>query len=77
MKKLLLEFIKVTLLFFCVAVGVIIFKAEPVEAKARKILDSNGYLYEGLNKKERNEYMQYLRTLNKSNNQNLIYKKEI
>jgi hypothetical protein len=77
MKKLLLEFIKVMLLFFCVTVGVIIFKAEPVEAKARRILDSKGYLYEGLNKKERNEYMQYLRTLNESNNQNLIYKKEI
>ena len=77
MKKLLLELIKVMLLFFCITIGVIIFKAEPAEAKARKILDSNSYLYEGLNKKERNEYMQYLRTLNKSNNKNPIYKKQI
>ena len=41
MKKLLLEFTKVTLLFFCVTVGVIIFKTEPVEAKARKIQENN------------------------------------
>ena len=77
MKKLLLEFIKVMLLFFCVTVGVIIFKAEPVEAKARRILDSKGYLYEGLNKKERNEYMQYLRTLNDFSYEDPVYKKQI
>jgi hypothetical protein len=77
MKKLLLELIKVTLLFFCITIGVIIFKAEPAEAKGRKILGSNSYLYEQLNKKERDEYMQYLRILNKYNNENPIYKKQM
>ena len=64
MKKLLLEFTKVTLLFFCVTVGVIIFKTEPVEAKE-------------LSRKERDEYMKYLRTLNNFNHEDPIYKEQI
>ena len=77
MKKLLLELIKITLLFSSVTVGVFFLKADPVEVKARKILDSNGYLYKELNKKERDEYMQYLRTLNKSSGESLVYKKQV
>ena len=77
MKKLLLEFIKVTLLFFCVAVGVIIFKTEPVEAKARKIQDRKGNLAKELSRKERDEYMKYLRTLNNFNHEDPIYKEQI
>ena len=76
MKKLLLEFIKVTLLFFCVTVGVIIFKAEPVEAKARKIQDKKGNLAKELSREERDEYMQYLRTLNNFSYEDPIYKKQ-
>ena len=77
MKKLLLEFIKVTLLFFCVTVGVIIFKPEPVEAKARKIQDRKGNLAKELSRKERDEYMKYLRTLNNFNHEDPIYKEQI
>ena len=76
MKKLLLEFIKVTLLFFCVTVGVIIFKTEPVEAKARKIQDRKGNLAKELSREERDEYMQYLRTLNNFSYEDPIYKKQ-
>ena len=77
MKKLLLEFTKVTLLFFCVTVGVIIFKTEPVEAKARKIQDRKGNLAKELSRKERDEYMKYLRTLNNFNHEDQIYKEKI
>ena len=78
MKKLLLEFIKVMLLFFCVTVGVIIFKAdEPVEAKARKIQDRKGNLAKELSREERDEYMQYLRTLNDFSYEDPVYKKQI
>ena len=76
MKKLSLEFIKVTLLFFCVTVGVIIFKTEPVEAKARKIQDRKGNLAKELSREERDEYMQYLRTLNNFSYEDPIYKKQ-
>ena len=76
MKKLLLEFIKVMLLFFCVTVGVIIFKTEPVEAKARKIQDRKGNLAKELSREERDEYMQYLRTLNNFSYEDPIYKKQ-
>ena len=76
MKKLLLEFTKVTLLFFCVTVGVIIFKTEPVEAKARKIQDRKGNLAKELSRKERDEYMKYLRTLNNFSYEDPIYKKQ-
>ena len=77
MKKLLLEFITVMLLFFCVTVGVIIFKAEPVEAKARKIQDRKGNLAQELSREERDEYMQYLRTLNNFSYEDPIYKEQI
>ena len=77
MKKLLLEFTKVTLLFFCVTVGVIIFKTEPVEAKARKIQDRKGNLAKELSREERDKYMQYLRTLNNFSYEDPIYKKQI
>ena len=77
MKKLLLEFIKVTLLFFCVTVGVIFFKTEPVEAKARKIQDRKGNLAKELSREERDEYMEYLRTLNDFNHEHPIYKEQI
>ena len=77
MKKLSLEFIKVTLLFFCVTVGVIIFKTEPVEAKARKIQDRKGNLAKELSREERDEYVQYLRTLNNFSYEDPIYKKQI
>ena len=77
MKKLLLEFIKVMLLFFCVTVGVIIFKAEPVAAKARKIQDRKGNLAKELSREERDEYMEYLRTLNDFNHEHPIYKEQI
>ena len=77
MKKLFLEFIKVTLLFFFVTVGVIIFEAEPVEAKARKIQDRKGNLAKELSRKERDEYMKYLRTLNNFNHEDPIYKEQI
>ena len=76
MKKLSLEFIKVTLLFFCVTVGVIIFKTEPVEAKARKIQDRKGNLAKELSREERDEFMQYLRTLNNFSYEDPIYKKQ-
>ena len=77
MKKLLLELIKVTLLFFCVTFGVIIFKAEPVEAKARKIQDRKGNLAKELSREERDEYMEYLRTLNDFSHEHPIYKEQI
>ena len=70
--KFLKEVLKSLLLIVFVLVGVILFKEEPIEVKARKALDSNEYLYKGLTKEELDKYMKYLRTLNSSN-----YKKAI
>ena len=77
MKKALLEITKGTSLILFIIIGVIIFKAEPVEAKARKIQDRKGNLAKELSREERDEYMQYLRTLNNFSYEDPIYKKQI
>ena len=77
MKKALLEIIKGTSLILFIIIGVIIFNAEPVEAKARKIQDRKGNLAKELSREERDEYMQYLRTLNNFSYEDPIYKKQI
>ena len=48
-----------------------------MEAKARKIQDRKGNLAKELSREERDEYMQYLRTLNNFNYEDPIYKKQI
>ena len=77
MKKALLEITKGTSLILFIIIGVIIFNQDPVEAKARKIQDRKGNLAKELSKEERDEYMQYLRTLNNFNYEDPIYKKQI
>ena len=77
MKKALLEVTKGTSLILFIIIGVIIFNQDPVEAKARKIQDRKGNLAKELSREERDEYMQYLRTLNNFNYEDPIYKKQI
>ena len=77
MKKALLEITKGTSLILFIIIGVIIFNQDPVEAKARKIQDRKGNLAKELSREERDEYMQYLRTLNNFNHEDPIYKKQI
>lgn len=77
MKKALLEITKGTSLILFIIIGVIIFNQDPVEAKARKIQDRKGNLAKELSREERDEYMQYLRTLNNFNYEDPIYKKQI
>lgn len=77
MKKALLEITKGMSLILFIIIGVIIFNQNPVEAKARKIQDRKGNLAKELSREERDEYMQYLRTLNNFNYEDPIYKKQI
>ena len=77
MKKALLEITKGTSLILFIIIGVIIFNQDPVEAKARKIQDRKGNLAKELSREERDEYMQYLRTLNNFNYEDPIYKEQI
>ena len=77
MKKALSEITKGTSLILFIIIGVIIFNQDPVEAKARKIQDRKGNLAKELSREERDEYMQYLRTLNNFNYEDPIYKKQI
>ena len=77
MKKALLEITKGISLILFIIIGVIIFNQDPVEARARKIQDRKGDLAKELSREERDEYMQYLRTLNNFNYEDPIYKKQI
>ena len=77
MKKALLEITKGTSLILFIIIGVIIFNQDPVEAKARKIQDRKGNLAKELSREERDEYMQYLRTLNNFSYEDPVYKKQI
>ena len=77
MKKALLEITKGTSLILFITIGVIIFDQDPVEAKARKIQDRKGNLAKELSREERDEYMQYLRTLNNFSYEDSIYKERI
>ena len=77
MKKALLEITKGTSLILFIIIGVIIFNQDPVEAKARKIQDRKGNLAKELSREERDEYMQYLRTLNNFSYEDSIYKERI
>jgi len=75
--KFLKEVLKSLLLIVFVLVGVILFKEEPIEVKARKVLDSNEYLYKDLTKEELDKYMKYLRALNNFDYESPIYKRTI
>ena len=69
--------LKSLLLLVFILVGVILFEEEPIEAKARKIQERRGNLRTELTREERDEYMEYLRTLNDFDYENPIYKKTI
>ena len=75
--KFLKEVLKSLLLIVFVLVGVILFKEEPVEVKARKIQERKGNLGKELTKEERDEYMEYLRMLNGLHHESPIYKRSI
>lgn len=77
MKKALLETAKGISLILLIIIGVIIFDQDPIEAKARKVQDRKGNLAQELSKEERDEYMQYLRTLNNFSYEDPIYKEQI
>ena len=72
--KFLKEGLKSLLLLVFILVGVILFKEEPVEAKARKIQERKGNLSKELTREERDKYMEYLRLLNDFDYENPIYK---
>ena len=72
--KFLKEGLKSLLLLVFVLAGVILFKGEPIEVKARKIQERKGNLSKELTREERDEYMEYLRSLNDFNYENPIYK---
>jgi len=75
--RFLKEILKSLLLLVFILVGVILFEEEPIEAKARKIQERRGNLRTELTREERDEYMEYLRTLNDFDYENPIYKKTI
>ena len=75
--KFLKEVLKSLSLIVFVLVGVILFKGEPVEVKARKIQERKGNLSKELTREERDEYMEYLRTLNNFDYESPIYKRSI
>ena len=72
--KFLKEGLKSLLLLVFILVGVILFEEDPVEAKARKIQERRGNLSVELTREERDEYMEYLRSLNDFDYENPIYK---
>jgi len=75
--KFLKEVLKSLSLIVFVLVGVILFKEEPIEAKARKIQERKGNLSKELTREERDEYMEYLRSLNDFDYENPIYTRAI
>ena len=75
--KFLKEGLKSLLLMAFILVGVILFKQEPIEAKARKIQERKGNLSKELTREERDEYMEYLRSLNDFDYENPIYTRAI
>ena len=77
MKKALLETAKGMSLILLIIIGVIILDQDPIEAKARKVQDRKGDLAQELSREERDEYMQYLRTLNNFSYEDPIYKEQI
>tara|TARA_B100000287_G_scaffold1976_1_gene1951 strand:- start:2106 stop:2348 length:243 start_codon:yes stop_codon:yes gene_type:complete len=79
MKRVALESLKIVILFFGIVVGVIICadKEESVEAKARKVFERKGNIRLELTRAERNEYMEYLRTLNDFDYEDPIFTKTV
>ena len=75
--KFLKEVLKSLLLMAFILVGVILFKGESIEAKALKIQERKGNLSKELTREERDEYMEYLRTLNNFDYESPIYKRTI
>ena len=75
--KFLKEGLKSLLLMAFILVGVILFKGESIEAKALKVQERKGNLSKELTREERDEYMEYLRTLNNFDYESPIYKRTI
>ena len=75
--KFLKEGLKSLLLMAFILVGVILFKGESIEAKALKIQERKGNLSKELTREERDEYMEYLRSLNDFDYESPIYKRTI
>ena len=80
MKQLVKELYKTTLLIICVGLFIIFFYSsglldEPTAAKANRIVQEGKNLSQSLTRQERDEYMEYLRALNDSDEK--IYQKSI
>ena len=75
--KFLKEVLKSLLLIVFILAGVILFKGESIEAKALKVQERKGNLSKELTREERDEYMEYLRTLNNFDYESPIYKRTI
>ena len=75
--KFLKEVLKSLSLIVFILAGVILFKGESIEAKALKIQERKGNLSKELTREERDEYMEYLRTLNNFDYESPIYKRTI
>ena len=80
MKRLLKELYKTTLLIICVGLVVIFYYTsglldEPAAAKANRIVQEGKNLSQSLTRQERDEYMEYLRALNDSDEK--IYQRSI
>ena len=75
--KFLKEVLKSLSLIVFILAGVILFKGESIEAKALKVQERKGNLSKELTREERDEYMEYLRTLNNFDYESPIYKRTI
>ena len=80
MRQLIRELYKTALLITCMGLIITVFYAsgsldEPAAAKANRIVKEGKNLSKSLTRKERDEYMEYLRSLNDSDEK--IYQKSI
>ncbi len=69
---LIREISKALLLFVLIIIGIILYSMEePVEAKANRIIQNKLSLHDNLTREERDQYMEYLRSLNAETNDSI------
>jgi len=64
MERVLKETSKLLTIIIVIVFFSIFLSEEPLEAKANKIIENKLSLHENLTREERDEYMEYLRSLN-------------
>lgn len=69
---LIREIGKTLLLFVLIIIGIVVYSIEePVEAKANRIIQNKLSLHDNLTREERDQYMEYLRSLNAETNDSI------